>query len=229
MTNKRIIAFLIFISAGLYAYSQEILTATDYFNKISENYAAISDYQADITITRDGLSMKGALFHKSPDKLRINFTDPEEQVIAFDGKKLTIYIPKYRVIMSQKVNTKDQISSGASIASREGLALLKKNYSIAYLESPNPVPLDSEEGKKEMVVKLKLLWKSTQEGFRQIDLSVGQDGYIRRVTGVTPENNVIQFDFRKIIIDQNIPDTRFDYTPSASANIFENFLFDPEN
>ncbi|MDX9799837.1 MAG: outer-membrane lipoprotein carrier protein LolA [Spirochaetia bacterium] len=230
MTYRKLLIFLIFTSASvLYAQTQQILTATDYFEKISAVYADVNDYQADVTITKGGTEMFGTLFHKYPDKLRINFTEPEEQTIAFDGKRLVVYIPRYRVTMSQKIDSKNQVTGGASIASREGLVLLKRNYSIAYLESPDPVPLDSGADTIEMVVKLKLLWKSTQEGFRQIDLSVQPDGYIRRIVGVTPENDTIQFDFKKIIINQNIPDARFEYTPPASANIFENFLFDPGN
>jgi outer membrane lipoprotein-sorting protein len=230
VTYRNFLIFLIFtVSNVLYAQTQQILTATDYFERISAVYSEVKDYQADVTITKGGTEMSGTLFHKYPDKLRINFTEPEEQTIAFDGKRLVIYIPRYRVTMSQKLDSKNQITGGASLASREGLVLLKRNYSVAYLESPDPVPLDSGAEVVEMVVKLKLLWKSTQEGFRQIDLSVQPDGYIRRIVGVTPENETVQFDFKKIIINQNIPDARFEYIPPASANVFENFLFDPGN
>ena len=226
--HRNLLILILTILAASGAYSQEIFTATDFFEKLSATYGTIEDYQANVTITRSGVAMTGVLFHKAPDKLRINFSNPEEQVIVFDGKKLVIFIPKYRVIMSQKINPRDQLSKGASIASREGLGLLKRNYSVAYLESPNPVPLDRETARPEMVIKLKLVWKSTQEGFRQIDISVGANGYIRRVVGITPENDLIQFDFVSISVNQNIPDTRFDYTMPPAANEFENFLFEPE-
>ncbi len=51
---------LIFISAA--AYSQDIMTATAYFDTISENYASVEDYQADIEIRRDDSVMRGVLF-----------------------------------------------------------------------------------------------------------------------------------------------------------------------
>ena len=230
MILYRKLFILIFITLTISgAYSQEILTAMDYFNQLANTYAAIEDYQANVTITRSGIAMTGVLYHKAPNKLRINFSNPEEQIIAFDGKRLVIYIPKYRVTMSQNVNPRDQVSTGASLASREGLALLKRNYSVAYLESPNLVPLDREVYRSEMVIKLKLVWRSTEEGFRQIDLSVGANGYIRRVVGITPENDIVQFDFVNISVNQNIPDTRFDYIMPPAANVFENFLFDPGN
>ena len=225
--NIFILLFVILIVSG--AYSQEILTATDYFNQLANTYATIEDFQADVTITRGGVVMTGVLFHKAPDRLRINFSNPEEQIIAFDGKRLVIYIPKYRVTMSQNVNARDQVTTGSSFVSREGLALLKRNYTVAYLESPNPVPLDRDVYRSELVIKLKLVWRSTEEGFRQIDISVGANGYIRRVVGITPENDMIQFDFVNVSVNQNIPDIRFEYTMPPAANVFENFLFDPGN
>ena len=230
MKIYRIFFILLFIALPFSgAYSQELFTAADFFNQLATTYAAIVDYQADVTITRGNMAMRGVLFHKAPDKLRINFSTPEEQVIAFDGKRLVIYIPRYRVTMSQNISPRNQMAtSGASLATRDGLILLRRNYSVAYLESPNPVPLDREAGRSEMVTKLRLVWRSTQEGFRQIDLSIGANGYIRRFVGITAENDVVQFDFVNISVNQNIPNARFDYTPPPAANTFENFLFDPD-
>jgi chaperone LolA len=227
--KKISICVLLLLNGIFCANSQEILTAGDFFNRVAATYGAIADYQADVTITRAGVAMSGVIFQKTPNKLRINFSTPEEQVIVFDGKALVIYIPRYRVIMSQTVNVREQIAGGASLATREGLVLLKRNYSVAYLESPNYVPLDKESGRNEMVIKLRLIWRSTQEGFREIDIAVGANGYIRRIIGITPESDSVQFDFKNIVVNQNIPDTRFEYDPPASANKFENFLFDPSN
>jgi outer membrane lipoprotein-sorting protein len=228
-----LLVILFIISAGVLFpqvqdQPQEIMTAYAYFDQISENYAAVEDYQADIEIDRESLDMKGILFYKTPDKIRINFSEPEEQVLALDGEILSVYIPKYRVIMEQKIEKDNQISGGASIASKEGLKLLKRNYSIAYLQSPEPINLDEDNPDSEKVVKLKLIWKSTDESFRQIDLSIGDNGLIRRMIGYDEEYNEIRFDFRNIIVNQNIPDARFKFDGPASANVYDNFLFDPE-
>ena len=210
--------------------TQEIMTATVYFDTVSENYAAVEDYQADIEIRREDTEMKGVLFYKSPDMIRINFSEPEDQVLALDGELLSVYIPKLQVIMEQKVEKDGSaVGSGASIASREGLKLLKQNYSIAYLKSPEPVNLDEDDNESEKVVKLKLIWRSTDESFRQIDLSIGENGLIRRMIGYDEEYNEMQFDFMNIIVNQNIPDARFKFDGPASANVYENFLFEPEN
>lgn len=237
---KRFICFLLCLHSGLLIFAQDILTAEKYFDTISSQYGNIEDYQANIVITQEEATMEGVLYFKQPDLMRINFTTPEEQVLAIDGKALTIYIPKYSVIMHQPLKEKSS-SSVATMASEGGLELLKNNYSVAYAVGPDPVPLDSGESSDEesslpppiepsdeMVVKLKLTWRTTNEGFRELKIAVGENGLIRRIIGVTVDYEEIRFDFKDILINQDIPEARFEYESPASANIFDNFLFEPD-
>ncbi|MDC7126650.1 MAG: outer-membrane lipoprotein carrier protein LolA [Spirochaetales bacterium] len=209
--------------------SQSIVTAVSYFDKISASYGKVSDYEAQLTITQGTGEhpdvSTGTLFYKTPNLLRIDFSDPKNQVICVTGDQLMIYIPSQVVVMTQKL-TRHSSSTLATMASSQGLNLLKKGYSISYLDSPDAVPLD--EGSDEMVVKLKLAWRTTEQGFRQIIMSVGENNLIRRLKAVTPEMEVIQFDFEGIKTNQNIPDARFDYEAPASAYGINNFLFEPE-
>lgn len=225
-----VLFFLVpFLCAG-----QEILTAEKYFDSISEIYGDIEDYQADIIITQDETVMSGVLFYKQPNLLRINFAEPEEQVLVVDDEALTIYIPEHSVIMHQPLKKRSSATI-TNMASEQGLQLLKRNYSVAYLVGPDPIPLDEpildEEADipvQEMVIKMKLDWRSTDEGFRQLEISIGENGLIRRINGVTVGYENIQFDLTNILVNQNIPEARFDYESPATANIFENFLFEPE-
>jgi outer membrane lipoprotein-sorting protein len=130
--------------------------------------------------------------------------------------------------------------SVTGLASSDGLKLMQENYSIAYLDSPDPVPLDSPEegqgsadafggsGSGEMVTKLRLTWRSTSEGFRELILSIDEDRLIRRIVGVTVNYDEIQFDFLDVRLNQNIPTARFDYEAPSSANLFNNFLFEQD-
>ena len=59
-------------------------------------------------------------------------------------------------------------------------------------------------------------------------MSIGKDNMIRRMKAVTPEMEEVQFDFTDIVINQNIPDVRFEYEAPASAYEIKNFLFEPE-
>ena len=226
--KKLYILICLIIFPALFSSAQEqqrIVTASEFLNYVSVQYGSIDDYEANVTITKGKEKMSGILYYKTPSLLRINFDTPKEQVLVVDKEKLVIYIPKYRVIMQQKLKKKGGVS-GAGMASKEGLKLLKQNYTVAYLESPDFVPLD--DGSEEMVKKLKFVWRTADEGFRQLIMSVGEDNLIRRMVCVTADYTEMQFDFTDIVTNEGIPDTRFDYDTPASANVFENFLFEAE-
>ncbi len=215
----------LFLLCFVSVYGEAILTAEKYFDEISQTYGKVKDYEAKVTITRGDTVMKGVLYYKIPNLLRIDFTEPKDQVLVTNGKELTIYIPKYEVIMTQRLKRHSE-SALASMASEQGLIFLKKNYSIAYLVGPDPVPLD--EKSKEMVVKLKLTSRSVSEGFRQVEMAIGKNGLIRRIKGVTMGYDELVFDFMDVKVNQNIPGSRFEYDAPAYANVFNNFLFESQ-
>ncbi|UCG00127.1 MAG: outer membrane lipoprotein carrier protein LolA [Spirochaetaceae bacterium] len=219
-----IVVILILWITGVVS-AQEILTAENYFDEVSASYGKIQDYTANITITQGETIMKGKLYYKNPNLLRIDFTDPEEQVLVTNGAELTIYIPRYEVILVQRLRRRSQAAL-ASMASEQGLHLLKKNYGVAYLSGPDFVPL--EERSEERVRKLKLESRSTAEGFRQIVLAVGRTGLIRRITGVTINYEEFVLDLTDIVVNQNIPDMRFEYDSPPYANVYNDFLFEAE-
>ena len=170
--RKPIISFYIVVILVLcvpvFLSGQEIFTAENYFDEVSARYGKIRDYTATISITQGETIMGGTLYYKNPNLLRIDFSEPSEQVLVTNGKELTIYIPKYEVILVQKLRRRSQAAI-ASMASEQGLHLLKKNYGVAYLSGPEFIPLD--ETSEERVRKLKLESRSTAEGFRQIELA----------------------------------------------------------
>jgi outer membrane lipoprotein-sorting protein len=211
------------LSGALSLQAQEILTADRFLAQVGDRYAAIKDYQAKIVIRSSNAEMKGTIIHKSPKLLRIDFTQPEEQVIAFNGDVLTVYLPEYRAVLSQSVASNSE-ASAASLASAQGLSMLRRNYASAYATGPDPVPL--EEGSSELVIKLVLTRRSLSEGFREIKLSVSATtNLIRRIDGRTIADEFVMFDFTDIKLDQGIPEARFAYDSPASANLFNNFLF----
>jgi outer membrane lipoprotein-sorting protein len=209
---------------ALTAPAQEFVTPADYFDRVSQSFGAIQDYTAIVTIDQnDGeLVMKGNLMYKNPNKLRIDFQEPREQVLAMDGEKLTIYIPRYSYILEQQLKRRSE-ATVALMASNQELSYLEENYSVAYLVGPDPVPL--EEGSAEMVVKLKFQSRSSVEGFRQLEISFREDGMIRRVIGRMP-GKTLTMDFTNIQIDPGIPEERFEYESPVHANVYKDFLFE---
>lgn len=215
--------FFLLIEGMGFLYAQEIITAERYLAMVSEKYGAMKDYEARITIRSGSTSMSGTVSHLVPSFLRIDFTSPANQVIIFNGEQLTIYLPEYQAVLNQSV-TSNRRASGASLATAQGLILLRRNYVPVFVTGPTPVSLDNDSG--ESVVKLRLTRRSVSEGFREIILSINPDSkLIRRIEGRTITDALVRFDFSNVRINQGIPELRFLYDPPASANMYNNFLF----
>ena len=219
---------LLLLSGAIFSvFSQEIITAEKYLESISEGYAAIKDYEAIVLIRSDATDMTGALSFLEPNLLRIDFTDPPEQVMVFNGELLTIYIPRLRAVLNQTVTPIRRSSTpagGASMASSQGLQLLRRGYVPSFVTGPEPVALD--ERNRDPVVKLRLTRRLASEGFREIILSVSAEtGLIRRIEGRTIADALVRFDFTNIKTNLGIPEARFIYDSPASANLYNNFLF----
>ncbi len=216
--------FLLLVLLVLAAGAQDFLTAEQFFTKVSDRYSSIEDYEASLAISNASQPMKGKLYFKSPSLLRIDFSQPPEQVIVFNGERLIVYIPQFRAVLQQDTGSAGLGAAAASMASREGLSMMKRNYTIAWEASPQAVALDPDSS--EMVHKLMLSRKTVSEGFKTIRISVAESSLlIRRIEGWTVANERIAFDFTSIKQNQNIPATRFLYDAPASANVYNNFLF----
>jgi outer membrane lipoprotein-sorting protein len=217
--------FFIFLSVSArQAWAQEIITADRYMESLSDRYAEIKDYEAQIVIRSGSSDMTGNLSFLNPSFLRIDFTRPAEQVICFNGELMTIYLPDYRVVLNQEVTSQRSGATGASLASAQGLNLLRRNYVPSFVSGPDPVPLD--ERSNEMVVKLRLTRRTLSEGYREIILSIDPNArLIRRIEGRTIADALVRFDFSNIRTNLGIPPGRFIYDSPASANMVNNFLF----
>lgn len=214
---------LVLALAALPAAAQDILTADQYFAQVSDRYAQINDYEGRIAIQAGKETMSGVIAYRSPSFLRIDFLQPLDQVIVFDGTRLVVYIPNLRAVLQQTTADKPG-AGGASLATREGLKMMKRNYGIAYETSPTPVPL--EDGSAELVIRLVLSRQSVAEGFRTIKLSINPETkLIRRIDGQTLSGERFVFDFSGVKTNQNISESRFIYDSPASANVYNNFLF----
>lgn len=222
---KRFLAILgLFALFVVAVQSQDIVTAEQFFGKVSDKYAGIADYEATIGISSASQPMTGKLYFKSPSLLRIDFSQPPEQVIVFDGERLVVYIPQYRAVLQQETGSAGLGAGAASLASREGLAMMKRNYTIAWEASPQATALEQAPG--EMAYRLLLTRKTVSEGFKTIRISISEPSLlIRRIEGWTVANDRIAFDFTSVKLNQNIPAARFLYDAPASANVYNNFLF----
>ncbi len=203
--------------------AQEILTANEFFDTVATTYAAIEDYIAAYRWSDENGTMTGTLTYKRPNRIRIDFTEPENQVLVTNGELLTFYVPPpFNVVLQQELRPGESFD----LASSEGLSLMRRNFDIAYLEGPEPVELD--DGSDLFVTQLRLDRKQVTEGFRQLVLSIDDTGFIRRIAGTTVDWEDVQMDLSDIQINQRVSDQLFEEDPDPSASINENFLYSPE-
>ena len=221
--KKIILSFCaLFIFAS--AFAQNITTASAYFKTISEYYGTIKDYEVDFEIKIEKAESAGKLSFKAPNLLRMDYTNPPEQVICFNGDMLTIYIKEPAEAVLQQQVSPDGTNSATSLTTPQGLSLMSRYYTVAYETGQNPEPL--EEGSDEMVVKLILTRKSASEAFRYIKLAINDETkLIRRIEAVTPKGEEFVFNFFDYVLNQNLSEQRFVYDAPSSANNYNNFLF----
>jgi outer membrane lipoprotein-sorting protein len=223
---RRIMIFLLLSFAVGFHMLAAQETAERFFDGISEYYGSVKDYEGDLVITRGDQVQRARISYKSPNMLRLDFSSPNGQVLVVNNEKLELYIPAYRVSFVQAIGNHSDTAL-ANMANSQGLMLMKRNYSIGYVSGPDPVPL--EEGSEEIVTKLKLNWRSSSEGFRELTLSIGENRLIRRIEGLTTGMERLVFDFINLKINKGIPHSRFDYKSPPEGNAIENFLFEPES
>ena len=213
---------LFLFSAGT-ATAQQILTATEFFNAVAANYASVEDYTATMAWLDERGSMSGALAYARPNRIRIDFTDPAEQILVSNGTMLQVFIPQFNVQLRQTLRGDADAPGG--LVTAEGLALMRRNYNIAYLEGPEPVPLDP--GSATFVTQLRLDRKQVTEGFRQLVLSIDDGGFIRRIVGTKVDWEQVRMDLSDIRINQRISDSFFEQESDPAASATDDFLFSP--
>ena len=217
--KKIFIPLLMLFSVSVFA--QSITTASAYFKTISEYYSTIKDYEVNFEIKVDKQETAGRLSFKAPDLLRLDYTNPQEQVICFNGDTLTVYLPEKDAILQQNITSE---TGAGALTTPQGLSLLSRYYTVAYETGQAAESL--EDGSDEMVIKFILTRKSASEAFRYINIAVSEKtNLIRRIEAVTPKGEVIMFDFYDYVLNQDITDQRFIYDAPSSANNYNNFLF----
>ena len=100
-----------FLVMGTSVFAQNITTASAYFKSVSEYYGTLKDYEVDFEIKMDKQETAGVLSFKAPDLLRMDYTNPKEQVIVFNGELLTVYLPNSSAVLQQQVQDNESAVS----------------------------------------------------------------------------------------------------------------------
>lgn len=216
MKRRFFIAAAFLLASTVSSSFAQILTASEFFKEVSDYYETFTDYEADMEMKIGSQEMRGRVSYKRPEMLRIDFTEPPEQCIVFDGDNLKIYLPGSAAILEQHIDT--NLANTAA-----GLSLMRRYYTIQYVTGQDPVPLDSDSD--EMVIKLVLYRRSSSEAFSQMEVSIlPEEKLLRRIEATTPAGVVYTFEFSNYNLNTKMSERRFVYDPPSSANNYNNFL-----
>ncbi|MGP1415195.1 MAG: LolA family protein [Treponema sp.] len=201
--------------------AQGVTTASAFFSRLSERYANINNYVANITIRTGNNTQSGVIKFKKPNFLRIDFHYPKDQYILFANDVLNIYLPSLDIVLSQKA---DPANSAPSLATGQGLSLMRRSYIIAYETSASPKPI--QEGSKEEVIVLSMERRNGSEPFRKLRVMISPEtNLIRRIEGFPVIGEKVVFDFSSYRINPGIPGSVFVFEPEHTSTILNDFLY----
>ena len=218
---KKLFSFFLFFTFSHVMFAQGVTTASAFFSRLSERYASIDNYVANISIKTGNNTQNGVIKFKKPNFLRIDFYYPKDQYILFANDMLNIYLPSLDIVLSQKT---DPANSAPSLATGQGLSLMKRSYIIAYETSASPKPI--QEGSSEEVIVLSMERRNGSEPFRKLRLMISPDtNLIRRIEGFPVIGEKVVFDFSYYKINPGIPSSVFVFEPEHTSTILNDFLY----
>lgn len=219
---KKITTSLAMLFTCAFCFAQNITTAAAFFSTVSDKYAQFSDYIVDMNINTGVSKNSGTARFKRPDNLRIDYKSPVDQCIVFSGDTLSIYLPNYRTILRQQIQ-KNSTSGAASLATPQGLSLIRRAYTIQYETSATPVKVD--EVPSEPVIILIMNRKNATEPFKTLRVMISPTSkLIRRVEGVPISGKKVILDFYNYRINTGISSKIFAFDAPPTAKLNDNFI-----
>lgn len=241
-----IIAILILIiSINILNSQEELVSAKALLERLSEIFKTnIRDLKAELKLIQGNVTWTGTMLFKNPQKVRIDFTDPERQVICSNGYELWVYIPYLNIVLHQNILEKDrlkteeedkantnanpnpntnapEIITNPILLNPVGLDRFINDYSIEYNETKGKI----EYKDNTKVYQLKLIrWRSSRSGFNVIYLLVQENGVIRQVRGITANFKQIILELDKVELNTNVSDLKFNYEPPAHTSTIDDFI-----
>jgi outer membrane lipoprotein-sorting protein len=213
---------ILLVSSALFAQDTEeqikIISINDIKKTMEDTFASIEDYTADFEWVNGNVNYYGRILYKKPNKILLNFEEPEEQVIVSNGLSLYIYLPSLKIVAQQALNEESE-STILTTASESGLVKLLDEYSFSFYDTSLP-----QSFKNMMAYHLTLDQKKAKVGFKKMDLWVSDTGLILQSSGSSQSGIDVSLTFLNIKLTTEIPDYIFDFEVPTDAQIIRNII-----
>ncbi|MBA2671840.1 MAG: outer membrane lipoprotein chaperone LolA [Gemmatimonadetes bacterium] len=191
--------------------------ATAVLSRAEEVYASVRSMEADfsqsveVPLLGQTVRSQGKLYHRSPDRFLMQFSQPQGDVVVADGRHLWMFYPS--VDARQVMRTTMAAAGGQVDLHREFLSNPTERYH-AVLSG-----VEAVGGRATHVV---VLTPRTRSGYRQVRIWVDREDALVRRFEITEENESVRtLELRNIRRNPTLPDQLFQFSPPAGAQIFE--------
>lgn len=195
-----------------------IVSVNDIKKRMSERFESINDYTADFDWINGDVHYFGKIKYKKPDKILLDFEEPDDQLIVSNGHLLYIYIPYLKVVVQQLL-TEDTESAILTTTSEAGLSKLFDEYSFSFYDTSILQPFRNTQA-----YHFRLHQKTPNVGFKEIYLWVSAEGLILQSSGNSPNGLNVSLIFSNIQLNTELPDYIFDFEVPADAQIIRNII-----
>ncbi len=150
--------------------AEQKLTVQQILSKIEETEKKVKSIsfnfiqQVKLKFSEEEYKIEGKTFLKLPDKLRLEYTNPEQQVILLEGDKIIIFMPKYNQVTITKLSsfTNETVFTESILKFVGSVKQLTKKYTLSLLEQNDiySVLVMIPKDQPDMRIKLWILQKT---------------------------------------------------------------------
>lgn len=156
----------------------------------------------------EGPVQRGRLVLKRPNKMRWDFTTPDNRLFVTNGERMWVYAPADK----QVIVYKDLAATGGGF----GASLLADLDHLGEQFHIRRLPFEGD------AVQLEATPKSTQAGFKQLRLLFDpQSWLLRQVTLVDAFDNETVIRFSAVRVNGAVADERFQFEPPAGVQVVQ--------
>lgn len=185
--------------------------------RTAQIYAAMSGLRADFTMeTRNPLlgtrvTSHGELFQRRPDRIRLDFTQPEGDVIVGDGDFFWVYYPSVDPMQVTKTPAAGTAGVVDLQAQFVGDPITRFDHTVEGMEAV--------DGRDAMIVSLV---PRENLGYAKLKVWIDvEDNLVRRFEITDPNGVTRLLDLRSLEIDPRLADTLFRFTPPPGTHVVE--------
>jgi outer membrane lipoprotein carrier protein len=195
----------------------ELVTIDKILIKVQEVYNETKDFTASFTQNATIKSMnktvteEGTLYLKKPMRMFWDYKKPALKKLVLNPQKAWLYMPDEKTVYIQDATS--LLSSKMTMRFFTGIGKLKDDFDAA-LSTPDAVD-------RKGMYRVSLIPKRYESGIKQIILSIDKNNY--HITGCTFTDmyeNTTELIFKDMIINNNLPDTMFTFTPPPNVEVY---------